>query len=140
LSSRVHRETTFSSGKKMVGAEEASRKLRELGENVLNAAKFELALGANDIVQSAKNRCPVKTGKLRDSIKAEDVADGAVYDFSANATNEKGVAYGKFVEFDPKIARPFLYPSIRANIRPIKRNIKSAIQDALRQRYGYHST
>lgn len=139
MSQRIHRETTFSSAKKLEGAEEAVEKLRKLGEGVLRAAKIELALGSGNIVQDAKKRCPVRTGKLRDSIKAEDIASGAVYEFSANAVNEKGINYAQFVEFDPRIAHPFLYPAIRANVRRIKKNIKSAIKGAAAGRYVHSS-
>lgn len=136
-SRRIHRESEFSRGKKIIGAETAAMKLRALGEDVLIAAEIELAIGADNIVQEAKRRCSVKTGKLRDSIKATEVADGAAYDFSANARNESGIAYGQFVEFSPKINRPFLYPAIRANVKFIKQNIKLAVQEALRNRYGH---
>lgn len=135
-SRRVHKESEFKRGKSLVKAEMAEAALRRLGEDVLMAAKIELAIGADNIVQDAKRRCPVKTGKLRDSIKAEDISDGVVYEFSANATNKQGIAYGQFVEFDPTINRPFLYPAIRAHKKIIKQNIKIAVQEALRKKYG----
>lgn len=138
-SNRVHRESSFARGKISVKSEMVAEKLRALGEDILTAAKIELAIGADNIVQDAKSRVPVKTGKLRDSIKATELEDGIVYEFSANATNEKGIAYGQFVEFSPKINKPFLYPAIRANKKFIKRNIKIAVQEALRNKYGYRA-
>ncbi len=136
-SRRIHRETEFSSGKKLAGAEKAVQKLEELGEDILMAAKVELGLGVDQITQNAKSRCPVVTGKLRDSIKARDIADGAVYDVLADAKNDKGIAYGQFVEWSPKINRPFLFPAIQANRKTIKENIKQAVQEAVRKRCGY---
>ena len=133
-----HRESEFSRGKKLEGAEEAANTLRTLGENVLAAAEIALAFGANDIVADAKSRCPVKTGKLRDSIKTDEVADGIAYDFSANAKNDKGIAYGQFVEFSPR-GKPFLYPAIQANVKSIKQNIKSAVQEAVKNINGYRA-
>lgn len=128
---RRHRESTFARGNTR-GIEEAVRNLRAMGEHVLQAAKSALKDGADMIVADAKSRCPVDTGKLRDSIKATSLEDGAVYLLSANAKNEYGVAYGQFVEFDPRIARPFLYPAVDANINNVRSNVKQAIQDAIR--------
>lgn len=136
MARRVHNERTFRRGN-IAGAERAEERLRELGEDVVMAAKIALAEGVESIVYDAKSRCPVKTGKLRNSIKAVDIANGAVYGFAADAQNEKGIAYGQFVEFSPKINKPFLYPAIKANIRRIKKDIKLAIQDAIRFRGRY---
>ena len=129
---RRHREGNFQRGSvNMQNVEEAIRNLRAKGEHVLQAAKTALKDGADVIVADAKSRCPVDTGKLRDSIKATSLEDGAVYLLSANAKNEYGVAYGQFVEFDPRIARPFLYPAVDANIDNLRNNVKQAIQDAI---------
>lgn len=136
---RVHKESEFARGKKLLKAEIAAKKLQMLGEDILAAAETELAIGADNIVQDAKRRCPVKTGKLRDSIKATELEGGIAYEFSANATNENGIAYGQFVEFSPKINQPFLYPAIRANVKFIRKNIKTAIQEALRNKYGHRT-
>lgn len=132
---RRHNEKTFRRGN-ISGVDEAVRRLEELGEDVLFAAELALAEGVDLIVQDAKRRVPVKTGKLRESITARDIKDGAAYELSADATNDKGIAYGQFVEFDPKINKPFLYPAIAANIRWIKKDIKAAIQEAVRY-HGY---
>lgn len=115
------------------GIDEAVRKLRELGEHVLEEAKMALHEGAELIVADAKSRVPVRTGKLRDSIKAVSLEDGAAYIISADARNEYGIPYGQFVEFSPKINRPFLFPAMGANIGMIKNDVKQAIQDAIRR-------
>lgn len=133
---RRHNESNFHRGK-IDGVEEAVQKLRSLGEDILFAAELELAMGVDEIVADAKSRCPVKTGKLRDSIRAVDIADGAEYELSADATNANGIAYGQFVEFSPKINKPFLYPAIDKHWRIIKSNIKIAVQEAVRDKYGY---
>ena len=119
------------------GVEEAVRNLRAIGEDVLFAAELALAEGAERIVNDAKSRCPVRTGKLRNSIRAVDIADGAAYQISADARNDVGIPYGQFVEFSPKINKPFLYPAIDVNIKFIKNEIKFAIQDAISERRGY---
>lgn len=140
---RIHRERTFRRGAESAfsttNAEEIKRavqKLREKGEHVINAAKLALAYGVDQIVADAKSRVPVRSGKLKESIKALEVAgveEGVLYEITANATNKKGIAYGQFVEFDPKINKPFLYPAMDANRDNIARNIKESIQDAIRR-------
>ena len=116
---RRNRRGNFQRGN-ISGVDEAVRKLREKGEHVLAAAKSALKDGVDLVVSDAKSRCPVRTGKLKNSIKA-----------SANATNPKGIAYGQFVEFDPRINRPFLYPAVYAHIREMRANIRQAIQNAI---------
>lgn len=131
---RRHTERTFHRGYSSVaGTEQAVRKLREKGEHVLAAAKVALRQGADAIVDEMKSRCPVRTGKLRDSIKAVQLDNGAAYEFSADAQNSNGIAYGQFVEFSPQFATPFFYPSMDARRDEVQENIKQAIQNAVRQ-------
>ena len=139
---RRHTESTFSRGSASAfttdteSIRKAVQKLRAKGEHVIQAAKSALASGVEQLVTDAKNRVPVRTGKLKDSIKAkevEGVESGVLYEITANATNKKGIAYGQFVEFDPKINKPFLYPAMDANRDSIERNIKESIQDAIRR-------
>lgn len=140
---RRHTESTFSRGSASAfstanteSVRKAVQKLRAKGEHVIQAAKLALASGVDQLVTDAKNRVPVRTGKLKDSIKArevEGVESGVLYEISADATNKKGIAYGQFVEFDPKINKPFLYPAMDANRDSIERNIKESIQDAIRR-------
>lgn len=119
--------------------------IREYGEHVLAAAKAELKKGADAVVADAKSRCPVKTGRLRDSIKAESNRDGSVYWITANASKEiknpkrlkalqeAGIGDGRFyygavVEFSPAPkGKPFLYPAMEAHRQEIYDNISAAI-------------
>ena len=104
--------------------------LREMGENVLTAAKAALAEGADEIVEEAKGRCPVKTGALRDSIHAVSNKNGTAIKITAAATN-KGFFYGQIVEFSPKISRPFLYPAFDAKKDEVHQKIVDAIREAV---------
>ncbi len=112
------------------GVEKAVQKLREKGEQVVEAAKLAIKKGANTIYEDAKSRCPVDTGKLRDSLKNTAVAEGAAYEITANAKNSKGVPYGKFVEFGVN-GKPFFYPAFDAHVDEIKDDVKNAIQGAV---------
>lgn len=111
--------------------------LRELGEHVVAAAKNALKEGANLVVEDAKSRVPVKTGALRDSIKAKPNSSGTVYSISANAfrTDRHGrkFYYGQAVEFDPKINKPFLYPAMDAKRQEVWKMVDDAVHDAINE-------
>lgn len=129
-----YRDIGFSRGR-MTGLSTARTiaALREYGEHVLEAAKEELKKGVDEIVEDAKSRCPVRTGNLRDSIKAESNRDGSVYWITANASVESPKSpigrffYGAVVEFSPKINKPFLYPAMDAHRQEIYDNISNAL-------------
>lgn len=112
--------------------------LRAMGEHVVAAAKEALKSGVDDVVEDAKSRCPVKTGRLRDSIKAISNKDGSVYIISADASvyspkSESGrFYYGAIVEFSPKINKPFLYPALDAHRQEIYDKVEAAISKAVR--------
>ena len=104
---------------------------KALPEKIIEKAKQALAKGADEIVSDAKTRCPVKTGKLRDSIHAEKQKDGMKYKIVADAKSEKGKNefYGKVVEYRPG-GQPFIYPAIDANRKDIVDSIGNAISEA----------
>ena len=130
---RRHTESTFQRGyiSSNSQVQAVMQELRKKGEHVLTAAKAALKEGVNRIVADAKSRCPVKTGKLKESVKALSADEGGTYYLTADATNDKNIAYAQFVEFDPRIARPFLYPAIDAHIDEVNEKIKNAIDKAV---------
>jgi HK97 gp10 family phage protein len=103
--------------------------LAALGLAITEAAKTELENGAKVIIDDAKSRCAVKTGKLRASITYTKNPKGTRIKISANAKNDKGVAYGQYLEFDPRINKPFLYPAKDAHTNEIKEAIIKAVKD-----------
>ena len=134
-SRRKHNEGSLSRG--YLDGRAILKKLDEVNKNVISAISYALADGADIVVEDAKSRCPVHTGELRDSIKAEEVADidgikdGLAYTITANATNAKGIAYGQFMEFSPTRGHPFLYPALEAHEDEIRRNIAEEVRDAI---------
>lgn len=130
---RRNRSGNFSrGGDGYLSASQTVRRLREAGKHVEAAAKQALRNGADAVVADAKSRVPVRTGNLKNSIKAEPNRDGSAYKISANA-QKNGVAYGQFVEFNPAYKKPFLYPALDAHRQQIRENIKDAAQQALRR-------
>lgn len=119
-------------GRRTIGTIE---ELRELGEHVVAAAKEALREGAEEVVAEAKRRVLVKTGALRDSIKATPKKEGTIYSISADAfkTNRDGrrFYYGQAVEFDPEIDKPFLYPAMDALREDVIKKVEDAVNRAI---------
>lgn len=105
--------------------------LRERGRDIEQAAKRALREEVSNIVQTAKMNCPVDTGKLRDSVHEEEENGGLTYKIVADAKNAQGVPYGKYVEYDPRIAHPFLNPAIDQYKDGLSRKIKDAMHRAI---------
>lgn len=105
--------------------------LREIGEYVVQAAKNALREGANTVADDAKSRAPVKTGRLRDSIKVTANSKGDRIKISAKAFKEsatKKFYYGRKAE----AKKSFLYPSLDAHREEIYKNIDDAVHNAIR--------
>lgn len=123
-----HMESRDRMGRNAAGRTLAN--LREIGEHAAEAAKQALKNGAYRVVADAKSRCPVKTGKLRASIKVTPNRTGSSYKISAEAQN-KGYYYAKVVEFSPKINKPFMYPALDENKLQIWDNVRNAVSAAI---------
>ena len=105
--------------------------LRQRGQKAVEMAAAAVKKQAGIIRDDAKSRCPVLTGKLSESIKVVEYNGGLYCRISADARNKKGIAYGQFVEFDPRIARPFKYPAFDTHRDEAAEAIKEAVRRAL---------
>ena len=105
--------------------------LKVYGERVADAAKEALADNAEELCQTVKSKCPVRTGRLLDSIHVSRLKDGAVYKVIADARGDDGTPYARIVEFSPKIDKPFMYPSMDEKRDKFKRNVVSKIKGAI---------
>jgi HK97 gp10 family phage protein len=82
---------------------------------------------ADDIVDRAKARVPIRSGDLHDALRAEKLgADG--YAVIAGNTD---VFYGHLVEFGEagRPARPFLIPALEAGREGIAREARDRLRD-----------
>ena len=105
--------------------------LKVYGERVADAAKEALADNAEELCQTVKSKCPVRTGRLLNSIHVSRLKDGAVYKVIADAQGDDGTPYARIVEFSPKIAKPFMYPSMDEKRDRFKQNVKTKIREAI---------
>lgn len=87
------------------------------------AIKEAVKLSALSIEATAKQLCPVDTGRLRSSIHHEITA------FGFNATVGTNVEYAPFIEFGTarQRAQPYLFPAAEAERTAFLRNIKAAL-------------
>lgn len=137
-------DTSFTRGSQSIDwqVRQAVEELRRKGEHVVTAAKQALKEGADIIVADMRNRAPVRTGRLRDSIKAESLQDGAIWQFSANARNPRdNFLYGQIVEFSSwhmwkgkkrkKKKQAFMYPAMDARRDEVNKMVENAINQAI---------
>ena len=142
MPSRHYRDKSFARGR--MSATQAAKDIELLGQNVLEAAKAALKIGAESIANDAKSRCPVgdkkkgpgkgHPGRLRDSIRAVPTRKGTIYHIEANARDDDGFLYGQIVEFSPARGHPFLYPALDAGVPATKAAIVEAIRAACKKR------
>lgn len=131
-------------GNKRHELHEVTRKMEQyVGKNLLEAAKKQLAISADELVAEAKARCPesvqLRKGRqkhLKESIHKVEKDNGEYFEIVADAEDEYGVAYGRFVEFSPKIDKPFLYPAMDKLRSKIKQDIVRAVQGAIHGKRG----
>lgn len=114
--------------------------LESYGEEAVNAIREEMEVMAEKIVQDMKARVPVDTGALRDSIHWTWNKKKTAIRIVADAKNKKnGVPYARYVEFSPKINRPFFYPALDAHRDEYHEQLVRALKKALEKGGGHGS-
>ena len=105
-----------------------------LGKDVTEKAKAALEEGAQIVVDEAKSRVPVKTGALKNSIHYIKQKKGTKIKIVADATKSskdgEPVQYGQYVEFSPRINKPFLYPAMDGKRAEVRQKVIDAIKEA----------
>lgn len=112
--------------------------LESYGEEAVNAIREEMEVMAEKIVQDMKARVPVDSGALRDSIHWSWNKKKTAIRIVADAKNKKnGVPYARYVEFSPKINKPFFYPALDAHRDEYHEQLVRALKKAL-EKGGSH--
>ena len=85
--------------------------------------------GADLVVESAKARVPVSTGRLQEAIHTETTEEGVEV-----LAGDREVFYGRFVEHGTRYApaHPFLVPALEENREQIIKLVEAAMQQAAR--------
>lgn len=112
------------------GGERLRAKLQALGLGVSLAARKEVLRGALNVQAGAKRRCPVKTGRLRNSIAVEMIGSGMEAHVGTN------VHYAPMVEFGTRrmAARPYLFPALEEERPKLAARLGKLIEDEARRR------
>lgn len=112
--------------------------LETYGEGAVNAIRAEMEVMAEKIVEDMKARVPVDSGALRDSIHWSWNKKKTAIRIVADAKNKKnGVPYARYVEFSPKINKPFFYPALDAQRDEYHEQLVRALKKAL-EKGGSH--
>jgi len=115
------------------GAKELAKELREMEEGAKSVLIKAVTAGGQIALNDAKANCPVKTGKLKNSLKiaikkeSETRAD-------LQLDYDKTLYYGTFVELGVKGRKPhpFLRNSIDNNVREINQAVVDTVAKELK--------
>ncbi len=109
------------------GLPELREKLNRLDDGMKRKVHEAMQFEADAMVTTARARCPVRTGRLRDSIYAK-VRDW-ILELGATAT------YAVFVELGTRYIRPraFLKNAVTLRMQSLVNRINRAIGDAIRE-------
>lgn len=115
------------------GKQQLFNKLRRLPDSVQDKVKAATLQGAEMIADDARNRVPVRSGKLKRSIKARRSEKN---EFGAVAGSDE--FYSRFVEFGTQktTAQPFLFPAFKANRKRVMDNVRRSVKTALKHVAG----
>lgn len=102
--------------------------MQDLQTRVKKAAIESLEISAQAVVQNAKEKAPVKSGRLRDNISIQKKQS----DITA-ITVKVGVSYAGSIEFGTitQPAQPFLFPAFEEERDNIRQTFKGKIKKAL---------
>ena len=106
--------------------ETVAKRLIDIGPQGQKALTKTLVKGGHLVETAAKEKCPVRTGRLRSSITTEKVKPFEVH----VGTN---VFYGPFVEYGTRkmSAQPYLRPSLFEKQSTIKKMLLEALREVL---------
>lgn len=102
--------------------------MKKLEAQILENIEEALEDSANNLVEKARERVPVKTGDLRDSIKVQKGEGDLNYLVQASAPHARFIEFGSL----KTPARPFLGPAVEESRDGIRETMIKAINAAIR--------
>lgn len=111
---------------RILGRDSLARKLADIEPTLRPALEREVKVAAVNIQNGARQRVPVRTGRLRNSVTHEITDDGL------NAAIGSNVEYAPFVEFGTRRmrARPYLFPAFEEERPKYLARLKRALSKA----------
>jgi len=112
------------------GAAAVAQRLDDIAQAITRNTTAAMAAEATAMEAEAKRRCPVKTGALRESIRA----DTAQTDAEITAAIRTDLDYAAAVEMGTiaRPPRPYLAPAFRARRSALTEHTKQAVRRAIR--------
>jgi hypothetical protein len=119
-----------------------SRELEDWIVNVeTNLDQFKQYLGEalqetlTEVVEEAKQICPVQTGRLRDSIRLEPGQDALSYYLIADPRNDQGKGYGLFVHegSEKQPSQPFFEIALNDQLPDLIDKIQTKAREVFRK-------
>jgi hypothetical protein len=136
---------------KFVNREKILARLRRLPGSAADAAREQLKIEVDALVAAEQRACPVQAagaaerppGELRNSIHSyETEGRVASYRLIADAKDDKGTLYGRYVEFGHTAgdgsyvpAEPFWFSTYRAFKKGMVSRIKAAVRRRLKSEF-----
>ena len=111
------------------GAAAAMEQLDAIADAVTSGVAAAMTQEAGILAAEAKRHCPVETGKLRDSIHAEEHMQEACMEITVGSD----LAYAASVELGTLQSppRPYLAPALRVREDALTDSIKRAVRRAV---------
>lgn len=119
------------------GAEDLVQLFQDMEETAEEILENATKKAADMVLDEAKRRVPVRTGKLKDSLEIKKEKRKkkikAVHQVRSKGVSQGGVRYAFAVENGTRLARaqPFLRPAVDENRQKIINIIKEEIENAL---------
>ncbi len=117
-----------------VGMDKLLEKIESMGSAANRIMSNAVKEAAQPILEEAKRLCPVRTGKLRDSLKISGVKSkkGTKYVWVGDVDNQVG--YSWFVEYGHSKAKPhpFLHPAYEKKKKEALEIMKNKLIEAIK--------
>jgi len=123
---------------KVEGLREYRRALRSVEGELKKAQKKKVKEAAEIVASEARARAPVKTGRLKGSIKAYGYLASAKVRVNAKKRSKKyskGYPYGRVIEFARHKRDAFLYPALEAKREAVYNKLQEILEEAVKA-YG----
>lgn len=113
------------------GAAAAGERLEDVAEAIRQNLAAAVASEAEALQAEARRRCPVETGRLRDSIRAGVRTQNADVDASVGSNLD----YAKHLELGTlsRPPAPYLAPALKARKGALIESVRKAIHSALKE-------
>ena len=120
----------------IIGGKEIAKRLRNM-EDAASGILMKAAMKGGEIaLDDARKKCPVDSGRLRNSLKLEELSS-TPRKATVKVDYDKGIKYGAFVELGAsgRKANPFMRNAVDENIDKINDAVTNTLVKAVVRRW-----